>query len=1033
MLDFTATKQALVGKEDDALAAIGVPWPSGKRTGHIRCPFPNHDDKDPSWRWDRNKARAFCTCLPGSADIVDVAQRVKHIPNPADALKWLCEALGTELVQQDKRRSRRSTPPASRAAMPAAAPRPDTRGTAQGPRIGPATSPPLSQSDDSLPLRYLASRLRLPLSVAATVLPDLSAVAVGWSRHDQRRKGEGDWTTIYSGPCVVFRTRLPGRAEPVSAWQIYTAPDGTDKLRDAAEGVKVKGGILNHIPSVVPFGSPEEAPCWLITEGVEDAAFAWSALHLAAPDRSQSIAVLAGLAGSHLQRILPLPHVRLVRFAADRNEGRAPTDAGFKAGLRYARQAAVAAIAARSDGESLEASIVLPGTPGTETDFLDTFIESLPPHSVQEVLALTGPAADAWMGTWRTCAASAVSAFLDGTGTASLSEDDVDADEAGGRPTVDLAELRTVLPPPPGYRLGLLASVPWLFPIGEDLPKPICTALSCVGWLRRTDGGDYGLLLRVREPTGVLRDVAIWGERLAPHMINTVIADLRKAGLVSADQDALKSMLFRLHPDPSMATEVVPNPGWHLLNRDGRPRLIHVGLDGMIIGDPDARVILAAEMRLPTHLVTQGTLAEWQDLVLDAIDLDEQIYAPHWLLGILLGLGGDLIALSQPLSAGVVIVGVSSSGKSITLRLAAGVWSWPSELAGRGAYRTLSQTANNIENVAAAASGITLALDETALANPRDLSKMLYKLAAGAGGGRMNADSSERHSKNWQALIVTSSERSIQTMVEETGQTYQEGARARFVEVGVEDCGVGDETAVKQFENRTMQVYGVAGPAFLRILSNEGYLRDNGSELRKLVHEAAANISVDAPPVLRRASHVFAAAQVAGEIAMKHGLLPASFPLASVISWAWQSACAGVESLSPAARALSKLEEYISRRWNTSIVPLNVPVTRHAPVDGWYDDERVYLPTTVAQEAAGNALPAKSLSKALREAGWIDDEPEGKVGGDRRRASASRKPGGGSWYRAEGEPRCRVLELRRASIWPAGIMPGADGEAKEAS
>jgi hypothetical protein len=121
---------------------------------------------------------------------------------------------------------------------------------------------------------------------------------------------------------------------------------------------------------------------------------------------------------------------------------------------------------------------------------------------------------------------------------------------------------------------------------------------------------------------------------------------------------------------------------------------------------------------------------------------------------------------------------------------------------------------------------------------------------------------------------------------------------------------------------------------------------------------------------------------------------------------------------------MDRLQEFITRRWGTSIVPTGDDLRRTAPVDGWYDGNKIYLPTTVAQEATGNTLPAKALSKALRDAGWIDDEPEGKVSGDRPRNAAARRPGGGGWYRAAGMPRCRVYELIRDRVWPKGITPG---------
>ena len=71
-----AIRHAVKGRETDILRALGIQW-SGK-SPHIRCPYPDHLDNHPSWRWDQTKARAHCTCTR-SASIFDVVCRVKGI------------------------------------------------------------------------------------------------------------------------------------------------------------------------------------------------------------------------------------------------------------------------------------------------------------------------------------------------------------------------------------------------------------------------------------------------------------------------------------------------------------------------------------------------------------------------------------------------------------------------------------------------------------------------------------------------------------------------------------------------------------------------------------------------------------------------------------------------------------------------------------------------------------------------------------------------------------------------------------------
>lgn len=49
------------------LQALHIPL-SGNR--HIRCPLPNHADRNPSWRYDLQRGRWFCSC--GHGDLIDL-------------------------------------------------------------------------------------------------------------------------------------------------------------------------------------------------------------------------------------------------------------------------------------------------------------------------------------------------------------------------------------------------------------------------------------------------------------------------------------------------------------------------------------------------------------------------------------------------------------------------------------------------------------------------------------------------------------------------------------------------------------------------------------------------------------------------------------------------------------------------------------------------------------------------------------------------------------------------------------------------
>jgi Protein of unknown function (DUF3987) len=61
-------RQAVEGRETEILDSLPIVWRNGKL--HVQCPFADHPDRHPSWRWDEREQRYHCTC--GSGDIFDV-------------------------------------------------------------------------------------------------------------------------------------------------------------------------------------------------------------------------------------------------------------------------------------------------------------------------------------------------------------------------------------------------------------------------------------------------------------------------------------------------------------------------------------------------------------------------------------------------------------------------------------------------------------------------------------------------------------------------------------------------------------------------------------------------------------------------------------------------------------------------------------------------------------------------------------------------------------------------------------------------
>lgn len=95
--DLTRNRDAhgeIAGRETDILDVLGIAWRKAcGATGSVkmRCPFPDHEDRDPSWRWDTSKKKWHCTCGNGSA--FDAVMRMGKANNFLSSVTWVRTAL----------------------------------------------------------------------------------------------------------------------------------------------------------------------------------------------------------------------------------------------------------------------------------------------------------------------------------------------------------------------------------------------------------------------------------------------------------------------------------------------------------------------------------------------------------------------------------------------------------------------------------------------------------------------------------------------------------------------------------------------------------------------------------------------------------------------------------------------------------------------------------------------------------------------------------------------------------------------------
>ena len=95
-------RAAVKGRETELLDALKIDWRRAKP--HVPCPYQDHDDNSPSWRWDERKCKAFCTC--GARDVLGVLMGVEGIEFDAAKIRASELLKRPELIRERRARKR---------------------------------------------------------------------------------------------------------------------------------------------------------------------------------------------------------------------------------------------------------------------------------------------------------------------------------------------------------------------------------------------------------------------------------------------------------------------------------------------------------------------------------------------------------------------------------------------------------------------------------------------------------------------------------------------------------------------------------------------------------------------------------------------------------------------------------------------------------------------------------------------------------------------------------------------------------------
>ncbi|WP_183192770.1 DUF927 domain-containing protein [Brevibacillus nitrificans] len=218
---------------------------------------------------------------------------------------------------------------------------------------------------------------------------------------------------------------------------------------------------------------------------------------------------------------------------------------------------------------------------------------------------------------------------------------------------------------------------------------------------------------------------------------------------------------------------------------------------------------------LKYDLKPKGTLDSWCQMI------HEEVRGNRWLeFALAAGFTAPLLSILKEEahmdSLFFNFYGTSSTGKTLTTRLAASIFGLP-DTGKRGLLVTWYGTDQGILYNLHGNYGVPIVIDDTSMMEEgKDLTQFAYTVVAGLAKMALTSQGTKREQDDWMTTIFSSSEKSI---FEETDQ--RSGIRVRFFEINEPELTRSAENA-ERIEQVILKNYGHAGPIYAEHLLKIG-------------------------------------------------------------------------------------------------------------------------------------------------------------------------------------------------------------------
>lgn len=391
----------------------------------------------------------------------------------------------------------------------------------------------------------------------------------------------------------------------------------------------------------------------------------------------------------------------------------------------------------------------------------------------------------------------------------------------------------------------------------------ICSPIQVIARTRDVRSNAWGILIRWLDADSIMHQHSI--------SMDSFHGDTREyrkylasQGLVitpNAKHRQYLDIYLQQHPIETRAL-CVDKLGWH------NDRYV---LQSRSLGDnTDEMIVYQSENTNSSVLSQKGTLVQWRDEICKLISEQSRL-----VFSICCAFAGQLLEPLDLDGGGFHMLGSSSTGKSITMCLAASIWGNPTIV-----VRTWRQTDNALEGTAKEHNDSILLLDEMGQLEPNIAVKTAYMLANGISKSRSSISGTNQKPHTWRLIFLSNGEQSIKQHVacESKGVTAGVEVRVAHIEADADtgngifdslvmaDSGAAQADKIKEIASK---YYGTAGIAWLNyvttdkaktIIEAKGLIRNFMSQYDGLSSQA------------HRVAKRFSLVAAAGEIATQAGI-----------------------------------------------------------------------------------------------------------------------------------------------------------------